>query len=1049
MPTNYDGTAFAFNYRVQNGRNLNMKVLKSLYDLADGTEYRVRAVAYDWAHQGNANWAVPLRFEIDSTGPIVSIPPPPFDDVMDKDGDPTNGIQVCDVNTNGDPKEYTLEADLVSGDLNDVDHVDFQMWNGSAWSTIGSDYSAPFTLPWSYSGAPLGNNPPARQDTVYFRTIATDKFGNIEPQALCDSLFTAPDVPDTSCYELQLIITDCTAPWSCLCQIGSDYNPMDGAFVPVESAVDLSACFSDGDGDSTTNDVVRIEFQMRPVGSGTWQLIPSLTGVPVDTSGDGIPDVLVDVTGIKHPIIHTNGDTLVATVTWDTHGLPVGSYDLRAVAYDIEGNQNANMTCVATATVDDIALRAYVQPCVDGDTPSLKTLFANVYIHDTAVKRVEFQYTADIDGDGKPLPAASWTTIGIQNDPKGDVVLRAGTAHVEDLPGAVYGDLSGYRYYDVDGDGYNPVDPIYLTGAATYSGQTPVSGFEAGGIVPATGATLTAFAAHEYYADTEDDGLDAADWIMLDNRLNGYGDNNVDVWSTNWDVTGLNGCYAVRAVATDEFGNVDHDGLGGPDDVIWTEECCFDVNAPQFCVTGYIPAAGGAVIPLSYSPECPYVAPQDSLTFVATAVPGSESGDVSYVKFFYSTDGGYNWTSFAVDNIGPDWTGVFPYGEIPFVTDTQTNFKAVAYDSNGNFDDEPNACKACVVLGENTGPETDIVYIVTAEGDTLDANTVLRGTANPFCLEPTTLYMLVTAEDSQTIDRVELWYRKVAGNSPSDTTAWAMVPTPVMPDTTYPYEFTWDVSGLSDGVYQFFPRGYDINGNATPIFKNPYWFSLNSQTAHITSASKNGIEVSGLTPGEEVVLRAELDDPNDNTGIAVNFYYAERVEGEMLSVSNSYPYTATADYSIWAHGATGQHGSETVWVNGSEAHLVLHGRLRGADPREQDGLHHHRSGRAGVRRAHGRRRRREARLQHHRLHPDRQRGQRVPVLGGLGCRQRRAGAGPELFGHHALRPDGFGLPYLQRVHALRRGLRDRGLRAADQRHRSPDLLGLGPRLPER
>jgi hypothetical protein len=925
VPVDRADTSFAFNYFDQNGRNLNMKVLKSLYNLADGTEYRLRAVAYDWAYQGNANWAVPLRFEIDSTGPIVSIPPPPFDDVVDKDGDPTNGTQVCDVDTNGEPKHYTLESDLVSGNVNDIDHVDFQMWDGAAWTTIGTDYSSPYNLDWTY-GASIGNNPPAAQDTVYFRSIATDKFGNIEPQAQCDSLFIAPDVPDTSCYELQLIITDCTPPWSCLCQIGSDYNPMDGVFVPVESAVDLSACFSDGDGDSTTNDVVRIEFQIRPVGSDTWELIPSLTGVPTDTSGDGIPDVLVDVTGVKHPIITTGPDTLVATVTWDTHNLPAGSYDLRAVAYDIEGNQNANMTCVATATVDSVALRAYIQPCVDGEGPNTEDLFANVYIHDTAVKKVEFQYTADIDGDGKPLPGATWTTINIQGDQaeerKGDVVLRAGTAHVEELTGAIYGDLSGYRFYDVDGDGYNPVDPIYQTAAATFSGQTPVAGFEAGGIIPPTGADLTAFAPHEYYADIADDGLDAADWIMLDNRLNGSGDNQIDLWTTSWDVSGLNGCYAIRAVATDEFGNTDHDGLGGPDDVIWTEECCFDANAPQFCVTGYIPADGSAMVPITYGPECPYVGPQDFLTFVATPVPGSDTSDIAYVKFWYSTDGGYNWTSFAEDHIGPDYTGVFPYGDIPFVTDTQTNFRAVAYDSNGNFDSEPNACKACLVLGENQGPETDVVYIVTAEGDTLDANTVLRGTANPYCLEPTTLYMLVTAEDNQTIDHVEIWYKKVSGDSPSDTTDWAAVPASLInpaPDTAYPYEFTWDISSLTDGVYAFFPRGVDVNGNETPIFKNPFWFGMNSRLAHITSASKNGVEVTSLTPGEEVVLRAELDDPTDNVGVTVHFSYAERVEGEMLSVSSSYPYTATTDETIWAHGATGEHGSETVWVNGTQA----------------------------------------------------------------------------------------------------------------------------------
>ncbi len=926
VPVTNNQTAFAFDYLAQNGRNLNMKVLKSLYDLNDGDEYRLRAVAYDEAYQGNANWAVPLRFNIDSQGAVVSIPPPPFDDVVDTDPG-TDGVQVCDVDASGNPKTYTLQADLVTGDVNDIASVEFQYWNGTAWASLGSDTSFPYTLAWTYPGAPIGNNPPARQDTVYFRTIATDKFGNIEPQALCDSLYVSPGVLDTTCYELEMILTDCTPPWSCLCQIGSDYNPMDGAFVPLESAVDLSACFSDGDGDSTTNDVARIVFQMRPVGATEWQNIPSLTGVPVDSTGDGIPDYLEDVTGIKHPIISTGPDTLVATVTWDTHDMAAGSYDLRAVAYDIEGNENSNMTCVATATLDDIGLRAYIQPCVDTATANLKDLFANVYIHDVAVKKVEFQYTSEIDGEGKPVDGATWVTIDTQGDVagerKGDVVLRAGLAHVEDVYGSAHQSLADYRFYDVDGDGYNPVDPVYATTAGTFSGQTPVINT---GITPASGATLTAFAADEYFADANGSGteLDLFDWIMKDNPLNGA-DTQTDLWHASWDISGLNGCYAIRAVATDQFGNVDNDvieprdGVPDSDTEIWTEECCVDSNVPVFCVTSWL-SAGGVESDFGEAGDCPWVAPQDSLTLVATPQTGTESADVDSVRFYYWRNGvDAGWVWFATDIDGTDgWQGVFDYAELVLPTDTQTNFRAVAYDHNGNFDSNPDACKACLVLGENKGPETDIVYVVTAEGDTLDANTVLRGTLNPFCIEPTTLYMLVTAEDNQAIDHVEMWYRKSAGNSPSDTTEWAMVPGAT--DDSYPYEFTWDISSLSDGVYQFFPRAYDVNGNMTPTFGNPYWFSMNSLTAHIVDVTKNGASVSSLTPGEEVVLKAELDDlAADNTGVSVHFFYAERVEGEMLDVSSSYPYTATTELDIWAGGTTGMHGSETVWVNGVEA----------------------------------------------------------------------------------------------------------------------------------
>ncbi len=923
VPVNNGGTAFAFDYRAQNGRNLNMKVIKSLYGLNDGDTYRLRAVAYDKCYQGNPDWAVPLKFSVDSTAPEVSIPPPPFDDFVDTNPS-MDGLQICDVDGNMAPKTYTLQADLVSGDVNDVASVDFQMWDAGtkSWTTIGTDTSSPFTLQWTYAGAPIGNMPPARQDTVYFRTIATDKFGNVEPQALCDSLYTDATAT-TPCFELQAIITDCTPPMSCLCQIGSDYDVTDGAFVPLESAVDISACFTDGDGDSTTNDVVRIEFQYRPVGTTTWQSLPSLTGVPVDTTGDGIPDVLVDVTGIKHPIISTGPDTLVATVTWDTHGLAAGSYDLRAIAFDIEGNNNANMACVATATLDNIGLRAYMQPCVPTANPGTDSLFANVYIHDTAVKKVEFQYYADTNGDGQPNDGSSWVSIDTQGDVagerKGDVVLRAGFAHVETLAGANHASLANYRFYDVDGDGYNPVDPVYNTVSGTYSGQTPVFST---GTTPANGATLSAFATGEYFADVNTNGtLDTSDWLMLDNRLNGAGDNQVDLWSTAWSVAGLNGSYLTRAVATDEFGNVDddanHDGVPDTDTNIWFEQCTIDSQAPTVCVTSYIPADGSAAVALPAGPVCPQVSPQDSLTFVAETTGGTTAADIDSVRFFYSLDGGVTWTWFATDIVGPDWTAVFHYGDMVFPTDTEANVRAIAYDHAGNFDSDPNLCKACLVLSENKGPETDIVYIVTAEGDTLDANTVLRGSADAFCLQPTTITMLVTAEDTQAIDRVEIWYRKVAGLTASDTTSWAMVPG--LSDSSYPYTFAWDLNGLADGVYEFFPRGFDANGNMTPVFGNPFRFSLNHRTATVASVEKNGVPVTSLTPGEEVVVKGTLDDPTDTQSVTVNFWYAERIQGEVLDVSTSYPYTATTSHTIYADNTAGMHGNETVNVNGVEA----------------------------------------------------------------------------------------------------------------------------------
>ena len=320
----------------------------------------------------------------------------------------------------------------ITGDINDVAEVEFQYWNGTAWAALGTDVSAPFTWDWTTAG-PMTNDPPAAQDTVYFRTIATDLFGNVEPQSLCDSLFVSPGVLDATCYELQLIIVDCTPPMACLCQIGSDYDPSDGAFVPLESAVDISACFTDGDGDADHQR--RGARRVRVPPGGHVDLAPAglhhrrargyerrrHSRRPRRSDRHQAPD-------------HRVGSRTewVATVTWDTRGFVAGSYDLRAIAYDIEGNGMPDMTCTATATLDDTGLRAYIQPCVNVPG-NVDSLFANVYIHDVAVNKVEFQYTADANSDGLP-DGGPWITIGVdglvpdKRGYKGDVILRAGTA---------------------------------------------------------------------------------------------------------------------------------------------------------------------------------------------------------------------------------------------------------------------------------------------------------------------------------------------------------------------------------------------------------------------------------------------------------------------------------------------------------------------------------------------------------------------------------------------------------------------------------------------
>ena len=953
-----DATAFAFDYRDNNGKNLNMRVIKDLYGINDGDDFYIRAVAFDVCYQGRPDWAVPLCLNTDSTAPVATIPA----DLLGTD--PICDVIMTDNDDDGFPDNatYTIEATVPDEDIPDVAVVDFFQWNPTTemWDAIGSDSSPPYQVEYEYPG-PLSNDPPALRDTLHFRAVATDQFGNTEP--FCggymgaDSLWNFDD--GAECWELMVEVVDCGAPMSCICQIGYDYDPSDGALVPSENAVDISAWFTDGDGDPTTNDVTRVIFEYRLIGSQTWMPLESLTGV------NDSPDSLVsDVTGIHHPVIATGPDTLKATVTWNTTGLPAGSYDLRAYAVDIEGNSNPHMACVFTATVDNIGLRAYVQPCVfvDDNTDSL---FSNVYIHDVAVASVQFQFYEDTDGNGIDDDGNTWfpiDTVGVgsvDTDPKGDVVLRAGTVPVNHVKDATYRALSGslYRFIDVDGDGYNPVDPVIRD--ANNNGQ-----FDGGDvIVIATGYTvnsgdlLTDFAIHEYYADQNGDNLlTSNEWILLDNVLNGGADNDVNLWCTEWDTTGLIGCYLVRTVAVDQLGNTDDDddSDGVPDSSpteIWTEECCYDSDTPVFCVTSYV-SADGDTVAVPGHPDCDWVAAQDSLTFIAEVEVGGDPADIDSVVFQYSLDQGFTWDTFCVDEFAVDgWSCVFDYASWTLTTDTQFNFRALAY-KNGVRASDPNSCKVCLVLGENQGPETDIVWLTTAEGDTLISNTVLRGNLDPFCLDPTTLSMLVTAEDGATIDSVWMMHKKVAGTSASDTTDWMKVVDGITPtaDEDYPYEFNWDISSLTDGVYAFFPRAIDSNGNVTPTFGNPFYFSMSGQSARVVTAERIGVEAEDLVPGEEIVLKAELEpDPSDTEGIRVKFYYAERIEGEVLTVRTVPPFTANTAFDIYSNSVAGMHGSETVYVNGAPATYHEAAGFRGPGCPDQDGLHHLRPGRAHLR----------------------------------------------------------------------------------------------------
>jgi hypothetical protein len=660
--------AFDWNYRARGDRNIDLNHIQALYGLVDGSEYRMRAVAVDQAYNHNPNWAVPFRFTLDSVAPVVCIPPaqnsdtpgtgdaPEFDDFVDvKPSIP--GLQLYDKGAH--PGPYTLRADVVSG--SDIANVYFQIWNPNTltWdylpaTTPNPDPSFPYTLPWE---APLlSNAPPADADTFYFRAYAVDEQGNTEAQFLDNDPPTLANGPvgelcldDDRNWELCVIVIDGTAPQACLCQVGSDYDLSDGAAVPVEQAVDVSAWFTDNDGDPATNDVIHVYFEYTPIGLNTWSPFASLTGVPAD-------GFLRDPSGIHHPVIYTGPDTLKTTVTWDTRDLAAGSYEIRAVAVDIEGNTSILTSCVFTVTLDNTALRAYIQPVVAGSNSldtcgiaSVDTLFAQVFIHDRTVSQVEFQYYADTDGNGIADDGGTWNhidTLGDDvNERKGDVTLRAGLTPIQRIRQALHAQANQvaggrFKFWDPDNNGYSSIDPIVYDSNldGVYDGGDILQSIGPGNAQPSNGDPLASFPDNESFAYFQ--SLDQYDWVMQENPLNA-GPEQVDLWWVLWDVTGLNGDYLVRAIASDNLGNTDSDLVGSPIPVAATD---VDSDIPEANITK-VTLQDNTMINEPIDGD--YISGANSF-FYLTAT--SDDDDLKKVLFQYSTNGGVSWTNIDVND---------------------------------------------------------------------------------------------------------------------------------------------------------------------------------------------------------------------------------------------------------------------------------------------------------------------------------------------------------------------------------------------------------------
>ncbi len=269
-----------------------------------------------------------------------------------------------------------------------------------------------------------------------------------------------------------------------------------------------------------------------------------------------------------------------------------------------------------------------------------------------------------------------------------------------------------------------------------------------------------------------------------------------------------------------------------------------------------------------------------------------------------------------------------------FRTSTRVYFRAVAVDENGNEDTDPTITQ--FVIQENVDPETDIVWATDENGDTLDVYPATQdGDGGDALYLINQLNLHVTVEDSSTVDSVYVWYRwnpKAYEGLNNLNNPWQRA---AVVDVVYPFNLDWDISGLTDGCYQFAVIARDETCNESAPRLNPYEFTKLSVLAEIESAlrpldwTKNGnldhhssVTLDTVQVGAELWIRAELSasaTAADAANAEVYFWYADRVLGEELTVQTFYPYISSdvaasdSGYSIF--------GDEDNWWCDVQVHV--------------------------------------------------------------------------------------------------------------------------------
>jgi len=653
-------------YHLHGNENIDWEYLVQYYDMvADGeTTYRLRIVPYDQAGLANADYAYPMTFTIDLTAP---------DDIEItncSDGDPLTGpadfvdvqpleagLQIYDTGTylvttenEGDAVEVLIEWR----------HSDNDGLSWSAWGALCTDVTQPFGCYFDADAlVSLSDVPPDQSWLCQFRAWGTDEFGNMT------------DSTEVCVFEVEVIDGDAPCTWFTKIwtqenlTVSATGDPcVDSTYwyrdvygpiqVPVGPVIDLWANYDE-------EDVIRVVFEYRPVGSGgAWTMLETHTGEVVVVGGDTLS---IDLT---RPV----------AVTIDTETLGTGSYDIRVYACDIEGNCNIDTADMATITIIEGGLRAYIEEPVG--TGLSRTLYAFNYIHDVQIDYVTFQFSND--------EGATWTDIGVaggSGGTRGDVlILRGTTSSYDELTGSADPDQvfdAKEKYWDADEDGmYSSRDPIVWDEDddgfwGTADGDSVILGDMTGvdddDSVPLAGLTA---ALGYYHTDADDNDLfNPGEWIFRDNGMTAP-NNTLDLWTVAWDVTSLTGEYWVRSVATDQYGATDDGSTSPIPYVVYS----IDVTAPEFAITRVRYMENGTLttkIPGTDLIEVPGVTKWLELLATTTDT------DIDSVLYQWSIDGGVTWNTLDINDDNDFYADIVTNGQF------DEGLDEVIRDTNGNF----------------------------------------------------------------------------------------------------------------------------------------------------------------------------------------------------------------------------------------------------------------------------------------------------------------------------------------------------------------------------